>query len=153
MIRFGKDKKMLFKLKRGKHCQRDNKVYKKGDTVESSLDLVTVFGKAKFERDYEAEKKIGIAAVISKPNISPPVDKVEDKGEGKSKSVLSPFGKDVTSEFPAAEKIEVSVFEKSRWYTVVDEADDSVLNKKSLRRKEVEPFLNQYLEGVDTDEE
>ena len=152
---------MLFKLKRGTHYDRNGKVCKKGDIVESSRDLVAVFSKEKFERDFVAEQKAGVVTV-SKPNIPPPVDKDEDRiedeveddvEETKSES-LSTYGKDVTSKFPTAEKVEVSVFEKSKWYTIVDKADGEVLNEKKLRKKEVKPFLEQYLdEGADDDDE
>jgi len=132
---------MIFKIKRGTHYGRDGKVYKKGEKVESTRDLVAVFSPGKFERDFAAEQKAGIVTV-SKPNIPPPVDK------------KSEYGKDVTSEFPTAETVEVMVFEDSKWYTIVDKADDSVLNEKKLRRKNVEPFLKQYLdEGADDEED
>jgi len=97
----------------------------------------------KFERDFPAEQKAGVVTA-TKPNIPPPIDKGED--EKTVSSPLSDYGEDVTTEFPTAEQIEVKVFEKSNWFTVIDEVDNSVLNEKKLRRKEVEPFLIQYLE-------
>jgi len=149
---------MIFKLKKGTHLQRD-KVYKKGDRVESLRDLVAIFSKEKFERDYEAEQRAGIDAVAvdSKPAIPPPVDKGADKIE-KSPPLPEPkfesvHGKNVTSEFPTAEEIEVEVFEKLKWYTIVDLADGEILNKKKLRRKDVQSFLEQYLDEKEDGEE
>jgi len=136
---------MIFKLKRGSHYQGDKK-FMKGDTVESSHDLVTLFGKEKFERDYPAEQKAGIAT-INKPNIPSPVAKADvDKEPGE-------YGEDITSEFSTAEEAEVTVFEKSNWCTVVDKEDGEVLNEKKLRRKDIEPFLEQYLTDEDVDED
>jgi len=146
---------MLFKVKRGTHY-RDGKVYKKGDTMESPIDQVAIYGKERFERDFEAEQKAGIVVIDSKPNIPPPVgvgvDKDGDDAEITSPS-LSEYGKDVTSEFPTAEEMSVTVFEKSKWFTVVDADDNEVLNEKKLRRKDVEPFLEQYLDENEEDED
>ena len=141
---------MLFKVKKGTHYGRGGKVYKKGDSVESSRDLASVFSKEKFERDYAAEQKVGVA-VVDKPNIPLPVAEVKESKEDDVKE-FGEYGEDVTSEFPTADKVEVMVFGKSKWYTVVDKADGEVLNEKKLRRKEVEPFLEQYLND-DTDED
>jgi len=139
---------MLFKVLRGTHY-RDGKVYRKGDTIETSLDLVAMFGKARFERNFEAEQRTG-SVVVNKPDIPPPVDEAETQFDGSDDSI--DYGEDVTSEFPTAEKIEVLVFEKLKWYTVVDKADGEVLNEKKLRRKDVEPFLGLYLDE-NTDED
>jgi len=144
---------MLFKLKKrcGDHYQ-NGKRYRAGDIVESSLDLCVRFP-AKFERDFAAEQKANTAPAVSKPNIPPPVDKGGDKN--KPSPLSTKYGEDVTSKFPTAEEVEVLVFEKSKWYTVVDKADGEVLNEKKLRRKDVEPFLGQYLSDEDenTDED
>jgi len=146
---------MIFKVKRGIHYGKDGKVYKKGESVESLNDLVAIYGAVKFERDFVAEQKAGIAVVDNKPNIPPPVDKGEDKKS--TSSPLSKYGEDVSSNFSNAAKVGVSVFEKSKWHTVVDE-DGEVLNEKKLRRKDVNPFLEQYLDldeedDLDEDEE
>jgi len=148
---------MLFKLKRGSHLDAKGKVYKKGATIESSRDLVKIFGKVKFERDHAAEQRTGVPVIDKKPAIPSPVVKTE-----KSKKVEEPkntdtvkesskYGKDVTSNFPTADDVEVDVFEKAKWYTVIDRADGEVLNTKKLRKKSVEPFLEQYLEEEDED--
>lgn len=151
---------MLFRLKKG--CGQhvgNGKLYKPGDVIETSRDLPTIFhGKdasgrnrpGKFEKVYEDLKDTGAkdTSRIRKPNIPPGVSpKQETKKVVDEESV---HGKDVTSEFPTAEKVGVKVFEKSRWFTVVDTQDNSVLNEKKLRKKDVEPFLEQYLD-IDDD--
>lgn len=138
---------MLFKVLRGSHYQ-GKKIYKKGETVESFRDLVAVFGKKKFERDYPAEQRT-VSVARAKPNIPLPVDDVEEEVEeieddDKVEEPLSIHGENVTSEFPTAEKVDMIIFVKANWYSVIDKRDNKVLNKKKLRRKEVEPFLEQY---------
>ena len=142
---------MIFKVKRGTHYGADGKAYKKGALVESSRDLVAVFSKAKFERDYAAEQKTDGTTANSKPNIPRSASKL--KAKKSKKEVSSEHGIDVTSEFPTATKVGVKVFEKSKWYTAVDEQDDEVLNEKKLRRKDVESFLEQYLNVDDNEDE
>jgi len=153
---------MLFRLKEhcGQHVE-DGKVYKSGDVIETERDLPTIFhGKdakgrnrdGKFERVHEDLKDTGKkdTSRVQRPNIPPGVS---PKQETKVADEESVHGKDVTSEFPTAEKVDVKVFEKSRWFTVVDMQDNSVLNEKKLRRKEVEPFLGQYLDTTDNEGE
>ena len=70
----------------------------------------------------------------------------------------SEHGVDVTSDFPIVSKLdmELKVFEKSKWFTVVDPENDEVLNEKKLRKGKVEGFLKDYLqddEDGDEDEE
>lgn len=146
---------MLFRLKEkcGHHVE-DGKIYKSGDIIETERDLPTIFhGKdakgrnrsGKFERVHENLKDTGTkdTSRIQRPNIPPGVS---PKQKTKVANKESAHGEDVTSEFPTAEKVEVKVFEKSRWFTVIDTQDDSILNEKKLRRKEVELFLEQYLD-------
>ncbi len=156
---------MLFKFKNkrcGDHYQ-DGKCYKgpstdggKGDIVESSSDLSVMYP-AKFERAYEAEQRAGGIVSHNIPNIPVNVTPLTDEGEDKTEeqvsepSLSSLYGEDVTAEFPTAKHIQAKVFEKSNWFTVLDDEDNSVLNEKKLRRKDVEPFLVQYLEDDEED--
>ncbi len=137
---------MLFKVKRGVFYQ-GNVTYKKGSIVDTDLDLCERFSKEKFERMHELERTRGTVSA-KKPSIPPPVDK--GKGDTTSEP-LSTYGKDVTSEFPTAADVEVKVFRKNKAYTVVDLEDNGVLNEDKLRRKDVEPFLEQYLGEEDED--
>lgn len=167
---------MLFRLKKkcGDHAQ-DGKIYKSGDIVETDIDLCALF-RNKFERAYEQElKDTGKEdTTAKKPNIPSPLGKDDEvveeiisdslpKDEVETEEAVSDFlleddepdknaedetehGKDVTSEFPTAVKLRLKVFEKSKWYVVVDVSDGSVLNVKKLREKEVQSFIEQYLE-------
>ena len=67
-------------------------------------------------------------------------------------SVESEHGTDVSKDFPTAAKVELQVFEKSKWFTVVDPDNGEVLNDKKLRRKNVEDFLADYVQD-DKDED
>ncbi len=61
----------------------------------------------------------------------------------------SEHGIDVTADFPTALKVNLIVFEKLKWYTVVDPDNNEVLNEKKLRQSKVEPFLAEYLQDDD----
>jgi len=150
---------MLFRLKQrcGNHVE-NGKIYEPGDIIETGRDLSSKF-RNKFERIHEALKDTGKKDTdeIKRPNIPPSVGEGGDTGLNPSpeSSPISDeeiveenleYGEDVTSEFPTAEKLEVKVFEKSKWYTIVDTSDGEVLNEKKLRKKDVIPFLEQYLE-------
>ncbi len=161
---------MLFRLKGGSHAQ-DGKVYKKGDVIETDRNLCAMF-RNKFERVYEQELK-DTGTELKKPNIPPPVQSPPaGKGDGEAakltpeplpevspdadeseKDVKSEHGDNVTAAFPAAEKIGLSVFEKSNWYVVVDNDDSSVLNGKKLRKDAVAGFLKQYQEAPGPEED
>ncbi len=166
--------KMLFRLNGGGHVQ-NGKAYKKGDIIRTSLNLNRMFG-SKFVRVHEDLDDTGTTDTsgFKKPQIPPPVvdkkaakepepvedaeelndvdveevEEVEEKEEAEEKEQPEgKHGKDVSSEFETAKTIEVSVFEKKNWFTVVDKQDGAVLNDKKLRRKAVEPFLKQYVES------
>jgi len=70
----------------------------------------------------------------------------------KKTPVENKHGVDVSEEFPTAAKVDLQVFEKSKWFVVVDPENDEVLNEKKLRKDKVEPFLAEYLQE-DEDEE
>ena len=152
---------MLYRLRAGSHKQ-GGKRYKKGDIVDTTFDLCSMF-RNKFEVVHEDLNDTGTEEETKrgkKPNIPPPVDKGKDKAEDKvvdkgtkSKSLSTLYGEEVTSGFPTAEKVKVRVFEKLRWYMIIDCDDDEVLNEKKLRKKEIEPFLEQYLEADEEEDE
>ena len=147
---------MLFRLKErcGPHFM-NGVTYKSGDTVETSLDLVAMFP-SKFERNYEAEKraeaKTGKKTKKSKPDIPEGTGKGKEddnKDDDDNVTAESEYGEDITAEYPTAEKVQVKVYVKDNWCTVVDDADGEVLNEKKLRKKEVEEFIGQYLDDDD----
>jgi len=125
--------------------------YKAGDKVISEDDLVAKFPK-KFELlsspPVDGNAKPDIPVLDSK-------DKKVSKNKGTPKTVVpeeSEHGVDVTKEFPTAVEAKLKVFEKSRWFTVIDPEDNEVLNEKKLRKKKVESFLADYLRPEDDDE-
>ena len=155
----------------GDHIQ-DGKTYVAGDIVESDENLENKF-RGKFKRVYEAptiKKVIQPTIAKKKPDISTPA---KGKGEGKVKSTqptepspepavkveailehkYSEYGADVSAEFPLAEKVEMIVCEKAHWFTVIDPEDDEVMNDTKLRKKDVNDFLEQYVDPPVDDEE
>lgn len=157
-----------FKLKArcGNHIERDEKgeliTYKSGDTVSSDRDLVTMF-----PDKFELVSGQGSEDIPTAPEIPSPSKGKKGKKKGKKKDAvsetqspepgekLSEHGIDVTANFPIVSElsIELKVFEKSKWFTVVDPENDEVLNEKKLRRDKVEGFLKDYLHDDDEDED
>ena len=154
---------MLFRLKGGKHIQ-DGKKYKKGDIIDTFIDLAKIF-RGKFEKvskEFVEEARASITtnpeiplsveddAVVEPVKEQPESDFAEEESETLEEDAEVDYGKEITSEFPTAAEIEVKVYAKSNWCTVIDTRDNEVLNTKKLRKKNVEEFLQSYLP---TDEE
>jgi len=146
---------MLFKLKDkvGGHSE-NGKIYKAGDTIESPHDLVDLFPNKFIRVDNVSAGGEGIA-VPATPTIPeptkgegvsiPPPPSPESKLEPES-PVESKHGVDITDEFPIASKVQLQVFKKGAWYTVVDPDDGEVMNEKKLRASQVTSFLQEYEE-------
>ncbi len=155
---------MKFKLKGGSHIQ-DDVTYNKGDTITTDIDLAAKFGKHRFER---------IGRMVD-DNVKQPEIKSVRKGKGKKKKTSSKktsskplpstssktkkevkkekYGMDVTEDFPTAVEAGFTIFEEEHWFTIVDE-NDEVLNDKKMRKKDVPAFLENYLaeDGDETEE-
>ena len=138
------------------HKKGNRITYKAGDKVPSDEDLV-----AKYPNKFElvsGQSSEGGVAVATAPDIPVP-RKV--KGKGKSSKSQSPdemskeseHGVDVTEDFPTAAKVELKVFEKSKWFTVIDPDNGEVLSEKKLRKDKVEDFLADYLQDDDEDDD
>lgn len=153
---------MFFRLRKkcGNHigppdANGNRKTYKAGNVVPSEDDLVAKFP-MKFELvQGQTEDDNEIASV---PNIPEPIKSKKTKTtvaksntQKSSKVIKSKYGEDVTEQFPLAKELDLQVFEKSKWFTVVD--DDVEVNDKKLRRKEVDSFLEDYSQIDDEDDE
>ena len=152
---FWKGTKMKFRLlpKTGEHVEQNVKgndvVYKPGDIIESDIDL-----RKKFPNKFEFVEGSLIQPEAGSPdiplqNIDPDAKSKEVKPAAKTES---PFGKDVSVEFPLADRVHLKVFVKSNWFTIVDPVDEIVQNEKKLRRDAVLSFLSEYEEDSDNAE-
>jgi hypothetical protein len=161
---------MKFRVK--KQCGNHNHngtIYGPGDIFESDRDETKRF-RNKFERVLTEDE-----VMPAKPNITVPKKKrsakkeeVEEISDASTSSEVEdveeldleeevveeedepqdnrPDGKDVTEDYPTAVELEVEVFQKGIWHVVYDPADDEILSKKKLRAKQVQPFLEKYLD-------
>ena len=147
--------KFLIQPKCGGHVEPNKEgkpiTYESGDIVETERDLVKLYGN-KFKR-VSPEQESPIEGDVSSPDI-PIITKV-GKGDEEVTSPSEPLppgdvvenehGVDVSDSFPLAKEVDLTVFEKSKWYTVVDPDDGTVLNEKRLHgEKQVKAFLNEY---------
>lgn len=135
-----------FRVMDSSHVE-NKRLYEKGDVVETTRDLVAMFG-PKF-------KRVSDAAI---PTIAPPLndqgtpprietpagpDDVETEEEG---IVTSPLGDDVTSQF-LIEGDKHLVFRKGAKYFVAYATDpNTALNEKGIKKAEVEDFIREYEE-------
>jgi len=95
----------------------------------------------------------------SLPGSSPKPESEENEEEGVDEDfeddtptkdeTTTEHGIDVTSEFPTAAKVDLKVFKKGQWHTVIDPDDGTVLNEKKMRADKVDDFLQQYQETED----
>jgi len=128
--------------------------YKAGSKVSSDEDLVNKWP-GKFELlSVSDEGSVPVAPEIPVPVVKK--DFVTDK-DMEEPIIKTPkegkHGIDVSDAFPTAAKVELKVFEKSKWFTVVDPDNDEVLNEKKLRKDKVEAFLADYLPDDDDEDE
>jgi len=128
----------------GKNLKGDDIVYKAGDVIESDIDLRKKFpNKFEFVEGSLIEEDDSIVPKIPLQNIKLKTKSNEIKSKVEAES---PFGKDVSSDFPLASRVRLIVFEKANWFTIVDPTDNTVQNEKKLRRDAVEDFLSEYEE-------
>lgn len=158
---------MKFRIKKkcGNHVHTDGKTYGPGDVIESPDDLTLRF-KGKFEKVYTEQEE---AEASAKPPIPEPdeevdgaLDEIDDddldedddeedeedddeENDDEDDEEASEHGDDVTDEFPIARKVNVKIYKKISWYTIVDANDGEVLNEKKLRKAAVKPFIKKNL--------
>ena len=151
---------MYFKLKKGtgNHTQRNKKgelvTYTSagGEVIESDIDLTKKYPE-KFEKveipGIEVSKKeVEEAAKKGAEGIADPNKEDEDNFDEDEEDEREPLGKDVTSKFPIAKEQDFKVFYKKGKGFFVTEADDefTALNKKGLKKVDVESFIEEQLE-------
>lgn len=128
---------MKFQVLDGLHKTSTGQTCKKGDIVESQMELDKIF-KEKFQRvsddgvaivhDGSPEKaSVGVAAA--------PAD-----------AEFAEYGNDVTAvaDHRAAEA-GLRIFHKASWLTIIDK-DGNMVGDKKFRRQELTEFLNAYFE-------
>ena len=160
--------KRLFRVLGGSHDE-GGKIYQKGEQVASDRDLVSMFGRNKFE----AVGDFTPAVVKSDKTPIPQTKKAVPRQE-KNKSTIDPgtgidlskevdaadskvdlldvhaFGVDITEEFPKATEAGLRVYKKRGWCTVVD--DGTKVNDKGIKQADVEAFIANMLEGEDDED-
>ena len=147
-------------------------VYKSGDIVKSDSDLAIRFPD-KFERvnmgglketksatvqdietPEEEKSEVQQAAEEGVKDIQPPKKDEEEEQppkkdeEEKKVKLRKKLGKDATAKFPRAEEEDFKVFYKKGKGYFVTESDEpfTALNKKPLKKAQVENFVEDYLE-------
>jgi len=143
----------------GNHIEKNSEgkpiTYKSGDVVKSDRDLTIAFpGKFEVVLGGDASEDMPTAPNIPKSSkkkkiTTSPKESVSEKVEIPE----SEHGVDVTKEFLTASEAKLKVFEKSKWFTVVDPDNNEVLNEKKLRRGKVEDFLADYSSPEDDAED
>lgn len=159
---------MKFVLLASSHNQ-DGKTYKKGDRIESDVDLVALFGKDKFRRagvkyvEIEDEEEEELGEEEAKP-VKKPAAKAADETKKSSKKsakkvkeedteeedaeaekVESKLGDDVTSKYPRASSADLLILKKGKKLFIADKDDpDTALNEDPIHTDEE---LNEALDG------
>jgi hypothetical protein len=134
--------------------------YHAGDIIESDIPLDDLF-RNKFERvpDNTPASKPEMVNVVGKV-VQPPIPEPKketdaEEGAGKSKnnpapsedSKESPHGEDVTSDFPNAKVLHLTVYysEDKDKYTVVDNEDDGFVVKRTKSVTNLNKFLKKQI--------
>jgi hypothetical protein len=139
---------MYFKLKPkvGSHAEtgQDGKVIhyrpEDGHVFETDRDLVAMFPN-KFERVHVPGDE------GAEDEASPPKPKKESKPKKDDAPPPKPLGRDVTKRFPKAAEEDFKVFSDGGAFFVAEADEPTVaLNEKPLKKKDVIPFIKEYLE-------
>jgi len=155
--------RMLFRLLTGSYRVKGI-AYRKGETVESSVNLVKSFP-ARFEmlRDDPELDRPSIPTKKHSPSISEGEDdelsspsvlssdtntvKTSDTVKVSKKTVIDESWDDMTEEFPQVADIGLKVYYDGDFYRVINPKFNRILNKKNLTKpKEVRTFLKKHLE-------
>jgi len=137
------------KLIGGRHTMEDGTVIIKGTIIKTSVPLHTIFVR-KFERIYQEES---VHVMPEAPNIpTPHQPRQPEKIELPRSLEKADYGKDVTKNFPMAAEADMQVFKDSEGYVVVDPDTGEAVSLFGLKKKEVNPFLDGYLEDVVEDD-
>ena len=151
---------MLFRVTTGSYRVKDV-VYRKGEMVESSRNLVEVFpyrfvmlrDDPEPDRPNIPTKKHSLSTTEgeddeqSSPSVLSSETKKVKKGKKVKKDVIDESWDDMTEDFEQAIAEELKVFYDGDSYKVVNPKFNRILNKKSLSKsKDVTLFLKKYLE-------
>lgn len=129
---------MKFRLLHSVHIAQ-GRAYQKGDIVESNSDLTQRFP-LKFERLTASEVVEAPSRAVPIPSEAP-VAVPSAKGGG-----MTPFGEDVSEDFPIAGESDLQVFQKGTSLFVVDpDQPAKALNPKALKGTEVSKFIRTFL--------
>jgi len=152
--------RMLFRVTTGSYRVKDV-VYRKGEMVESSRNLVEVFpyrfvmlrDDPEPDRPNIPTKKHSLSTTEgeddeqSSPSVLSSETKKVKKGKKVKKDVIDESWDDMTEDFEQAIAEELKVFYDGDSYKVVNPKFNRILNKKSLSKsKDVTLFLKKYLE-------
>jgi len=149
---------MQYELLGGMHDE-NKKTYKRGDVFESKHDLIAMFPQ-KFKKvsgtveaapapPIPAPKKLTPKKDDTQkedPVTAPEADAGGDPVEAKPSEV--PEGKDVSGDFPTADKVGMEVYKVTpRRFNIIDPSDGgAVVNESPLPKDKVEELLKTYLE-------
>lgn len=129
---------MKFRLLHSVHIAQGH-TYQKGDIVTSNADLTQRFP-LKFEKLESEPVTVAPSRAVSAPSEAPVVPSTPKAGS------TSPFGEDVSEDFPIAGESDLRVYQKGTSFFVVDPDDaDTALNPKALKGPEVAKFIKNYL--------
>jgi hypothetical protein len=142
---------MKFRLLTSSHADESGRSYEKGAIIESSKDLVAMFGKEKFEAVSSAVAATAPAAppaAKKEPQSSAPAAEVDTVETKEVEPVESELGENVTAKFPTAQENGLIVLHKGKKYFVADEGtpneklntDDDLKNQS-----EVEDWLVKFV--------
>lgn len=142
----------------GKHVEND-RIFKKGDVVESNTPLDTLF-RLKFRRMPDSTNpSIGVPTpalaaklqeqqeAMKSPEPPAPVEVMEVVSGEINSPTVHDYGTNVTDSYPEATEGGFSVFKKGLSYSVVK--DGAAVNEHPLKKREVNDFLSNLLKNSD----
>ena len=126
---------LRFRLKEkcGAHAERGPRglrTYKSGDVIETNHELDKMFARTgKFERLPEGSEAAAGEVAVAPPHVVPDDWGIDVTAVNWGGLLTGPY----------------RVYQRSRWYNLVDSNTDTRLNDKSLTREQVDAFIDEIL--------
>jgi deoxycytidine triphosphate deaminase len=125
-----------FKVVKGSHFIKNREYTPESAPLPSDRDLTKIFPGKFVEVSAPAVAAATDEAVVARLDSQPPIP-----------DQVSPFGVDVTAQFPEAAANDLKVFKKVSHHYVVDpDKPTAALNAKALKKDEVSAFIKKFVQ-------
>jgi hypothetical protein len=136
-------KKTTYINKGGLHTLADGTKVPGGETFESTDPNLCAKFPLKFEKAGSVKKPVNATTAAPEPESTATPSEENKAISGQTVAENAP--QDVTAEFTVDSDGSLTVLRDKKGWAVFEDGDDDALNDKPLKKKEVQPFIDDYL--------